>query len=94
VTLGIGEGQELRQFLVGLESVRGEVVQRPDRPSFLAASNCATDKRGRTTTPAELSAPEVLTETSNGYRARLLSSIGGVDASAPIPTRAIPAPYA
>src|SRR5262249_36729871 len=35
-------------------------------PVFLAASNCAADRRGRITAPAELSAPDVLTETSTG----------------------------
>jgi hypothetical protein len=32
VTLGVGEGQELLQFLVGLEGIRGKLIERTDRP--------------------------------------------------------------
>jgi hypothetical protein len=28
VTLGVGEGQELLQFLVGLEGIRGKLIER------------------------------------------------------------------
>ena len=35
-------------------------------PVFLAASSCAADRRGRIIAPAELSAPDVLTEASTG----------------------------
>jgi hypothetical protein len=35
VTLGVGEGQELLQLLVGLEGIRGKLIERADRPSTL-----------------------------------------------------------
>jgi len=35
VTLGVGEGQELLHFLVGLEGIRGKLIERADRPSTL-----------------------------------------------------------
>ena len=35
MTLGVGEGQELLQFLVGLEGIRGKLIERTDRPGTL-----------------------------------------------------------
>jgi hypothetical protein len=36
VALGVGEGQELLEFLVGLEDVSGEVAGGLDRPGVLS----------------------------------------------------------
>jgi hypothetical protein len=35
VALGVGEGQEVLQFLVGLEGVSREIVEGPDRRGVL-----------------------------------------------------------
>ena len=47
VTLGVGEGQELLQFLVGLEGIRGKLIERADRPSTLCGEQLA-DRQART----------------------------------------------
>ena len=62
VTLGVGEGQEILQFLVGLEGIRGKLIERADRPSTLCGKQLR-DRHARTgaALPASLSALDVLT---------------------------------
>jgi hypothetical protein len=47
VTLGVGEGQELLQFLVGLEGIRGKLIERADRLSTLCGEQLR-DRQART----------------------------------------------
>lgn len=65
VALGVGEGQELPGFLVGLENVRGEVAGGLDRPGVFSRQEFS-GQRARADAPAELSALDVLTGTSAG----------------------------
>ena len=65
VTLGVGEGQELLQFLVGLEGIRGKLIERTDRPGTLRGKQLR-DRQARAggRLPALLSALDVLTGTT------------------------------
>jgi hypothetical protein len=47
VTLGVGEGQELLHFLVGLEGIRGKLIERADRPGILRGEQLR-DRQART----------------------------------------------
>ena len=47
MTLGVGEGQELFQFLVGLEGIRGKLIERTDRPGTLRGKQLR-DRQART----------------------------------------------
>ncbi len=75
VALGVGEGQELLEFLVGLEDVSGEVAGGWIGLMFLAARSSAAESRGRAGAPAELSAPDVLTGTLAGWNSWPLSGV-------------------
>src|SRR5690242_13217950 len=47
MTLGVGEGQELLQFLGGLEGIRGKLIERTDRPGTLRGKQLR-DRQART----------------------------------------------
>jgi hypothetical protein len=46
-TLGVGEGQELLHFLIGLEGIRGKLIERADRPGTLRGEQLR-DRQART----------------------------------------------
>jgi hypothetical protein len=76
VVPGVGEGQELLEFLVGLEDVSGEVAgDWIGLVCLVASSSSAADSCARAGAPAELSAPDVLTGTLAGWNSWPLSGV-------------------
>jgi len=61
VTFGVGEGEEVVQFLIGLERVGRQILQGPDRPGALGRQQLRDGRAGRTGLPAcSRSAPDDL----------------------------------